>query len=131
MIDESIIGEYCIIIKNKISQARFDSALGSIEKLLYNFPNNENGYYFRAVCEFAQEKYDESIMHYKTAIEINPGFAKAYFNLGVSYYILSKYDDALINIAKALIIFTKQKELDKKERCIEALKLIEAQRKLK
>lgn len=126
--DRSILREYYLIIKNKIAQGRFESAIGSIDKLLYNFPNDEYGYYYKGVCEFALEKYKDSIKHYQMALQFDVGFAKAYFNLGVSLHILKKYDLALLNIGKALIIFTKQRELDKKQRCIEALKIIQNER---
>lgn len=128
--DRGIIREYYLIIKNKILQARFESALMSADKLLHNFPNDYFGYYYKGVCFFALEKYQDSMKNYVKALELNPGFDKAYFNLGVCYYILRKYDYALINIAKALIIFTKQKELDKKQRCMEAIKYIESERRM-
>ncbi len=127
--DDGIIKEYYLIIKNKISQADFISALRNVDKLLYNFPSDSCGYYYKGVCHFAQEKYEESIEDYITALKLNSNFAKAYFNLGVSYYILNKYDDALINIAKALLIFVSQKELASKRRCIDALKLINIEQK--
>ena len=63
------------------------------------------------------------------AIEIDPTFAKAYYNLGAAFHILNKPDDALINIGKALILFSKEKELDCKERCIKALNYIQDERK--
>ena len=129
--DGSILREYYLIIKNKILNERFESALSSCEKLLYNFPSDEWGYYYKGVCEFALEKYPLAIKHYSTAIQLNPGFAQAYFNLAICFFLAKKYDMALINIGKALIIFTKQKELDKKQRCIDALKTIEVERRLR
>ena len=127
--DESIVNEYYQIIKNKISQSRFQSAMRNIEKLLYNFPNNPYGYYYRGVCEFALERYEKSVKSYLMAIKLNPILDKAYFNLGISYYCLNRYDDALINIGKALILFSKKKALDNKKRCIDALKIIENERR--
>lgn len=126
--DDGIVKEYYHIIKNKISQSSFEAALRSIDKLLYNFPNDENGYYYKAVCEFAQEKHEDSIKNYNMALELNPAFAKAYFNLGVCYYVLNRTDDALINIGKALIIFSRQKELGARQRCIDALRFIQTER---
>ena len=97
-------------------------------KLLQARPEDEQGYYYKGVCEFALEKPQAAIKSYNEAIKRDPGFAKAYFNLGVAYYVLKDYDNALINIGKALIIFSKQKELDKKKRCIDALTLIQKER---
>ena len=122
--DEKIITEYYRIIKNKISQQDFTSAERSADKLIENFPNNENGYYYKGVCNFAQEKYEDAIRSYRAAIRINPLFAKAYFNLGICYNTLSDYDNALISIGRALFIFSKQKNPQAKQRCIEALQTV-------
>lgn len=126
--DKNIVEEYCFIIKEKISQQRFDAALDSAMRLKKHFPQNELGYYYCALCEFAKEDFEKSAKHYKEALNINPAHANSYFNLGVCEYLDKKYDNALINIAKALVIFTKTKELDKKKKCLEALKLIESER---
>ena len=127
--DEKIINEYYRIIKNKISQFNFESALHNTDRLLTNFPNESNAYYYKGVCSFALEKIDESIKYYSKAISLNIIHAKAYFNLGVAYYVKNNYDNALINIAKALIVFSKQKELECKKRCIDALNFIKTERK--
>lgn len=129
MINQAVLREYYQVIKNKISMCHFDTAMAIINKMLGIFPKDEHAYYYKGVCEFALNNYKSSVRYYTIAIQINPGYAKAYFNLGVSYFVLNRYDFALINFAKALLIFTKQKELDKKQRCIEAIRLIEKKRK--
>lgn len=126
--NQAILREYYTVIKSKISQTMFDSALANIDKLLTYSPKDEHGYYYRGVCQFALADLKNSIKCYQAAIKINPAYAKAYFNLGVAFYVLKDYDNALINIGKALIIFSKQKELDKKKRCIDALTLIQKER---
>ena len=45
--DDGIVNEYYRIIANKLSQADILSAKRTTEKLLYNFPNDENGLLFR------------------------------------------------------------------------------------
>ena len=127
--DEEILKEYYIIIKNKILNFEFQSALKNITKLLSNFPDNAMGYYYKGVCEFALDNYEDSKKSYLQALKLDITMPKAYFNLGVCYYMLEKYDKALINIGKALIIFSKQKELRSKDRCLSALSLIESERK--
>lgn len=127
--DESIIKEYYLIIKNKISQYRFESALKSAEKVIENFPKAAEGYYLSGICYFAMENNETAQLNYEKAIELNPAHSRAYFNLGVCHYMYNNFDDALKNIAKALVLFSKFKELDNKKRCIDALSLIEAERK--
>lgn len=126
---EDLIKEYYIIIKNKIAYQQFESAMRNADKLIYNFPKLSMGYYFKGVCFFAMQNYEESIKWYTIAIKLNQRLAKAYFNLGVSCYMLNMYDSALLNIGKALIIFVRQKERDSASRCKEALKFIYAERK--
>lgn len=128
--DRTAIREYYNVIKNKISQNRFDAALNSINKVLSKNPHDEHAYYYKGVCLFALEKIDKAIESYVLAIQNEPTYAKAYFNLGICFYLLRKYDQALINIGKALIIFTKRRELEKKKRCIDALAVIEKERKV-
>ena len=127
-INQQIIAQYYSIIKNKIDRMQFNSALASVDKLLTNFPNNEYGYYYKGVCEFALNRLVHSIRSYTNAIELNPAFAKAYFNLGSSHFSMQQYDLALINIAKALVLFTRLKEQDNRQRCLEAIKIIEKER---
>ena len=79
--DENVIKEYCFIIKNKVFQQRFESALDDAMRLKRYFPNNEVGHYYCALCEFALQNFEKAQKHYKDAIKINPAFAKAYFNL--------------------------------------------------
>lgn len=122
--DEKIIEEYYRIIKNKIAQSDFASAERSADKLIENFPKNENGYYYKGVCNFAIEKYEDAARSYKAAIRLNPLFAKAYFNLGICYNTLGDYDNALISIGRALFIFSKQKNAQAKQRCIDALQTV-------
>ena len=128
--NDEIINEYYSIIKSKITEGRFESALSSIDKLLYNFPNNANAYYYFGVCHFALNKYDKAETGYSKAINLDITHAKAYFNLGVLYYVQDKLDNALINIAKALILFSKSKEKDCRKRCIQAINYIQNERKL-
>lgn len=127
--NDEIVKEYCTIIKNKIANFNFDSAIQNADKLIINFPNCEYGYYYKAVCKYALEEIDEAIQNYKETIRLNPNFARAHFNLGLCYHSNKDYDNALINIGQALVIFSNNKELDFKTRCITAIKQIDQERK--
>ena len=127
--DADILNEYVEMIKNKLYVLNFESALASAEKLMANYPKNSCAHYFVGVCNFALERYDNAISNYIKAISLDVGNAKAYFNLGVAYYLLNDFDNALINIGKAMIIFSKKKELDNRKRCYDALNFIQMERK--
>ena len=126
---DEILTQYYRMIKNKIIQAGFHSAIANINKLLANFPDDSRAYYYMGVCNFALERYEEAMVSYMKAISLDITNAKAYFNLGIIYYLQNDFDSALINIGKALFLFAKQKEIDCKERCIEALNFIQTERK--
>ena len=123
-----IIKNYCQAIKNKLAQSDSISAMGIADKLVYNFPNCEKGYYYRAVCFFALYKYNEAISNYQIALRINPYYAKAYFNIGTCYYEMKEYDYALINFGKALILFSNQGNRISENKVIDAIKLIVKER---
>ncbi len=122
--DENALIQYYTLIKSKIALGSIKTALEFIDKLLYSYPRDAYAYYFKGVCFFALESYETSIKYFINALKLNPVFAKAYFNLGVSYFMLQKKDAALINIGKALVLFVKSNENDKKLRCINALRFI-------
>ena len=41
------------------------------------------------------DKFKEAIFYFKKAIEFNPGFTEAYYNLGITYEKLGKYKDSI------------------------------------
>jgi tetratricopeptide (TPR) repeat protein len=49
-------------------------------------------------------KYDEAIEFYKKAIGINPDFASAHANLGVTYMNKGRLEEALVTLQKALAL---------------------------
>lgn len=124
----NILKEHFETIKIKIRQSRYETALEDINKILSSCPKSELAHYYKGVCELAMDKVEKAAKSYSNAIKINPAFAKAYFNLGVCFFTLGKMDKALINIGKALVIFSKVKNLSAKKRCIDALNLIQDER---
>ena len=58
---------------------------------------------------FNQEKYELAIVEFKKALKIDPNFAFAWDDLGLSYRKLNKYDEAIVCYKKSL-------ELDPKGR---------------
>jgi len=49
-----------------------------------------------------EKKYREAILFLQKAIELDPGFKEAYYNLGLSYERLGEYKDAIKNLQIAI-----------------------------
>ena len=49
-----------------------------------------------------EKKYQKAIVFLQKAIELNPEFKEAYYNLGLSYERLGEYKDAIKNLKKAI-----------------------------
>ncbi len=47
------------------------------------------------VCYFKKEQYEDAIVHFKRAVELNPASAMDYANLGVNYSRLGKNEEAI------------------------------------
>jgi len=56
------------------------------------------------------KKYDEAVDLWQRLLKIEPGFAKAYFNLGFAYLKLGKFDEGISASLKALEIDPSLKE---------------------
>jgi len=52
--------------------------------------------------DFQEKIYDRAIENFKKAIEFNPEFEEAYYNLGASYYYSGDIENAIINFNKAI-----------------------------
>lgn len=65
---------------------RVDEAKSELETAINDEPTNSLYYYFLGYLYDFQEDYDNSIDQYKKAIELNPEYYEANYNLGVVYY---------------------------------------------
>lgn len=57
---------------------------------------------FQGQALLAQGRYDEAIVAFGRALEINPGFARAYIERGRVYGLQGQYDRALMDLGKAI-----------------------------
>lgn len=61
-------------------------------------------YLFKGISNANKGQYKQAIKDYNKAIEINPKYAEAYYNMGNIYAINSHYDRAISNYNKAIEI---------------------------
>jgi tetratricopeptide (TPR) repeat protein len=67
-------------------------------------PRDAEFYYNRGVAYYNKGQYDEAILDYGRALEINPRLAKAYFARGNVYDKLGQHDEAILDFTKTLEI---------------------------
>lgn len=60
--------------------------------------------YHKGTEYFRQRRFDEAILNFEYAIELNPRFVAAYNNLGIVYYYMGDLDRAVEQFRKALDI---------------------------
>lgn len=61
-------------------------------------------YYNRGIAYTEKGEYDQAILNFTKAIEINPKFAEAYYRRGIGYGKKGEYDRAIIDFTKAIEI---------------------------
>ena len=70
---------------------------------------------------------DEAIAEYKKAISINPDFAEAHLNLGITYYINKMNDASADYLYKAGLLYLKQGDREGALKMYEVLKLTKSE----
>jgi len=112
---------------NDIRNGEFQSAIENINKSLELKKDWEIPYFYRAVAHQAMENFDEAILDYTKALQINEKMTDAYYNR--AKIILTRKDIKNPDIARAVADLEKALELD--EKFIDALfAMAAAQKKL-
>ena len=74
--------------------SKFDEAEEALTKAIQYDKNNFEAYYYRGCAKVNATKYKEAIADFEQAVELNPGYADAYFNLGNTYFLMHDEDKA-------------------------------------
>ena len=77
-----------------INSGQIKEAIEIVEPLIKNFPNESLLYNIRGVCSHSCQNYKVAIDDFQKAVELNSGYAEAYYNLGVSYGDLGEIESA-------------------------------------
>jgi adenylate cyclase len=82
---------------------QYDKALPEAERAVALNPNGSEAYYFLGGIVGASGNWAESVPHIKMSIRLNPiPTASKYCYLGRSYFMLGQYDEAVVELKKAL-----------------------------
>ncbi len=95
-----------------IHEGKFESAVDFITQSIELKDDWEISYFYRAVAQQALNNFDEAMLDYTKAIQINPKMTDAYYNK--AYITLSRKDINNPDIKKAIKDLEKAIELDPK-----------------
>lgn len=96
----------------EIHQGNFEDAIENITKSIELKNDWEISYFYRAVANQALEKWDDAMLDYTKALQINDKMTDAYYNK--AKITLSRKDIANPDIKKAISDLEKALELDDK-----------------
>ena len=91
---------------------KLDEALEAMKLAIKNEPSNAQFYYYLGYIYDAKKDYEGAVKAYKEAIEVNPEYFDAVFNVGVTYY---NQGAAIWNKASNMDLSTYQKQGKKVE----------------
>jgi tetratricopeptide (TPR) repeat protein len=77
-------------ITTLIVTEKVDEAKAELEAAISQDPTNSQYYYFLGYLYDFQENYDKALENYAKAVELNPDYYDANYNLGVIYYNMGR-----------------------------------------
>jgi protein O-GlcNAc transferase len=83
-------------------KGNFQHAEDICRKILKAQPNNIRAHNLLGDILRGERKFDESIIHYKRAMKIDPKFPASYFNLGKTLQQKGEFDDAITYYQKVI-----------------------------
>ena len=99
-LDQNIL----VAIVNDLNNGKINEALIALERLINEFPGHALLFNLRGACFESKSQYEKSIESFSKAVEINPNYAEALYNLGVVQKKAGKIDDAIYSYQKTLDI---------------------------
>jgi len=83
---------------------RFDEAIETVKCGLAEDEERPDMHNTLGVCYFKKEQYENAIIHFKRAVDLNPSSGIDYANIGVNYHKTNKNDLAVEYLTLALTI---------------------------
>lgn len=103
--------EFLNIGIDEFYKGKFENAISNLNKSIELNKEFNISYFYRGAAYQAIEEYDEAMLDYTKAIELDPNMTDAYYNR--AKIILSRKDIENPDINKAIADLTKAIELDK------------------
>jgi tetratricopeptide (TPR) repeat protein len=86
------------------SSGRIIDALKSVESLIEQYPKNALLHNVNGACYASLDELDKAISCYSIALTINPNYAEANNNLGITLHKKGDIDEAISNYKNALLV---------------------------
>ena len=92
------------------TDGKIDEAIKTIENLIIDNSDESILYNLLGACKAAQDDIQGALISYNKAIEINPSYFDAYFNLGNTYQQLNQLDKSIDSYKKSINLNPKSPE---------------------
>jgi len=102
MISQNPSSENLQLILNLFSSGKLKKTLSESNLMLKKFPNSIILLNISGACNAGLLKFDSAIECYKKALEINPNFADAYYNMGIAFKDKGDFKSAIESYEQTL-----------------------------
>ena len=82
-----------------------------IDKLKNKYPDTATVYYGKGILALHEEKWEEAIWFFNAAVEINPSYIEAYYNLAVAYKGVINFKGMAVSLEKVIELYREDPEL--------------------
>ena len=84
------------------TEGKIDKAIKTIENLIIDNSDESILFNLLGACKAAQDDIQGALINYTKAVEINPSYSDAYFNLGNIYQQLNQIDESINSYKKSI-----------------------------
>ena len=85
-------------------EGKFDKTLVKCDELIKKFSEEPFLYNLKGMVEIKLNNFNHSIISFKQAIKLNPGYVEAYNNLSTTYINLGEFERAVSILKKSIVL---------------------------
>ena len=110
-VEQKIITKIINNAYEKFNNKDYISAIQILDNGIKNYPTNSQLYYYRALASDGMKRNAAQIIDLQKALELNPGYYMAYYQLGKAYEKINDEKSALVAYEKFLSTEPDEKDL--------------------
>jgi len=100
-LDKNLIDIYYGAI-DLFEQSDFKQALELFYEVINSDPTDEESWYYAGLIHLIYNDNEEAAYHFNSALIINPEFLDVWYGIGIIYYRIGRFDDAIEAYTKSL-----------------------------